>query len=1275
MKLTPSTTAVATTKGQAISFTPATASGGSGSYAFSTSGLPQGLNIDAGTGRISGTPTAPFATASLAITVTDTKTQTTASATYSSLTVNDVPVAPPNANYANVQITQNAAASGISPFASITGGTAPFAFTINPALPAGLTLNASTGIISGTPTETVTGKSFVLTGVDNAGSSFGVTFVMTVNTGLTLTTTTVTALECTINANCSFTPFTVTGGSAPIAFTISPALPAGLSINSSTGLISGQTGTASAAATYRVTVTDKSLATAFKDFTIAINQAVTATASLTTKNCTQNTPCSFTPVQGSGGTAPLAYSATPLAAGLSINSANGAISGTPTASQSAATVTVTVTDSKGVSATKTFSLTVNPSVVTSVLVANKTCTATAPCSSIPVSVTSGTGTSPFVYTISPALPAGLAFDQATGQLTGPAAAQSASNYTVSVTDANGAAGSSRQFSLTVNQVLTTVGPSTALGCTQGSACTIATVSTNGGTPPLRYALTGLPNGATLNSLTGLNFNTQTGVISGIASSALAAVNVSVTVTDGAEDAPQLTSAKSFLFSVAGPLVVTVNRAQVGYTAGIAFPTGAAAIQPVSGNGGQGTLTYQIAPTLPSGLTFNTTNGQITGTANAATSTTTYTVTVSDQAAASGTGTFTLTINSTVIANVALANVQCTIGFVCNFAPITGMQGTPAYTYTVPSSPAGLSFDVLSGNFSGTPTGTPGTTSVTVTVRDASGATATGQFQLSYNNAVSTAVAVAEIGCGDFAGNGCTPALPVTPVTISGGSPIVAAFISPALPAGLTFNASNASITGGPATVGIVPAIFTITATDSRGSTSSRTFTLSSITTTLNSATNACTINVACPFSPVTANGGKAPVVYTASATLPTGLGINSTTGAIAGTPTVLQSATSYDVVATDALGRISKKTIAISVATPPALAATVLLPNMSCGDLNGCNPTPGKPVAGSGGTAPLTYSISPALPGGIAIDVNTGVITGIPTAFSGSTSYTITVTDAIAATVARNFNLSSLLSNRALATTSCTTGFSCPFTLVQRAGGTAPFTFSINPTLPAGLSINAINGAITGTPTADYAAATFEITVSDSVGSTSKKSFTFSVNPPITTTQAIAEIGCGDVNGCTSASPFTPVTGQQGSLPYSFALTPTLTLPAGFVFSTNTGAITGTPTAALASTTFTVTLTDSYGSTSSRTFLLSSLLSTLGAPSYNCTGAVICTFTPVTANGGKGPFNYSISPALPAGLAFVSATNPQITGTAAATPINTHTVTITDALGRTTTKSFTLVVN
>jgi Putative Ig domain len=50
-------------------------------------------------------------------------------------------------------------------------------------------------------------------------------------------------------------------------------------------------------------------------------------------------------------------------------------------------------------------------------------------------------------------------------------------------------------------------------------------------------------------------------------------------------------------------------------------------------------------------------------------------------------------------------------------------------------------------------------------------------------------------------------------------------------------------------------------------------------------------------------------------------------------------------------------------------------------------------IEANGGTPPLVWDITPALPAGLSLDHNSGVISGTPKGVSAKTSYTITVID------------------------------------------------------------------------------------------------------------------------------------------------------------------------------------------------------------------------------------------------------------------------------------------
>jgi len=131
-----------------------------------------------------------------------------------------------------------------------TGG-AVASYSVSPSLPAGLSLSTVTGAISGTPTAVTAMASYTVSASNSAGSAT-VTLSITVNdqapSGLSYTNgTPVYAIRAPITPNNP----TSTGG-AVISYSVSPALPAGLGLSPSTGIISGTPATATAAASYTV---------------------------------------------------------------------------------------------------------------------------------------------------------------------------------------------------------------------------------------------------------------------------------------------------------------------------------------------------------------------------------------------------------------------------------------------------------------------------------------------------------------------------------------------------------------------------------------------------------------------------------------------------------------------------------------------------------------------------------------------------------------------------------------------------------------------------------------------------------------------------------------------------------------------------------------------------------------------------------------------------------------------------------------------------------------
>ena len=136
------------------------------------------------------------------------------------------------------------------------------------------------------------------------------------------------------------------------------------------------------------------------------------------------------------------------------------------------------------------------------------------------------------------------------------------------------------------------------------------------------------------------------------------------------------------------------------------------------------------------------------------------------------------------------------------------------------------------------------------------------------------------------------------------------------------------------------------------------------------------------------NGGGTVTSYSVSPALPAGLGLNTTTGVISGTPTAITATASYTVTASNTGGSTTVGvTITVNDVAPSALTYSA----------NPAVYTKGTAIApntpSSSGGAVVSYSVSPALPAGLTLNTTTGVITGTPTAITAVATYTVTASN------------------------------------------------------------------------------------------------------------------------------------------------------------------------------------------------------------------------------------------------------------------------------------------
>jgi hypothetical protein len=239
-----SASSVEAVKGQAFTF-PLAASGGAGPYAWQVTGgaLPAGLTLNPNSGLLAGTP-ADTGSFSFTVRVTDAQSRKADKAM-------TVTVLPPPLVFATNSVPNSQQGSSFNYQLAATGGKPPYAWAVVAgALPAGLSLSAASGIISGTPT--VAGSfNFTIEVKDSESRSIRKALSLTVAPS-PLSIETATLIEAIKGSAFSYQPGAA-GGRPPYTWLVaSGALPAGLSINASTGLISG---TPSASGTFAAAIT------------------------------------------------------------------------------------------------------------------------------------------------------------------------------------------------------------------------------------------------------------------------------------------------------------------------------------------------------------------------------------------------------------------------------------------------------------------------------------------------------------------------------------------------------------------------------------------------------------------------------------------------------------------------------------------------------------------------------------------------------------------------------------------------------------------------------------------------------------------------------------------------------------------------------------------------------------------------------------------------------------------------------------------------------------
>lgn len=1105
--------------------------------------------------------------------------------------------------------------NGTITIGTVTGGTAPFTYSVNGS--AFTSSTSYTALAAGTYTVIVK---------DANGCTFTTTTTITNIPGPTAVATTLTNTTCS-NANGTVNIGVVTGGTAPYTYSFNG---------------SGFTGTTSytslMAGTYTIVVKDANGCTFTTTVTLTNSPGPTAQATTTNPSTCGLSNGAINIGATTGGTPAYTYSF----------NGGGFSTTTSYTGLAAGTYTVTVKDANG------CTFTVNP-VITNVpgptalatTVTNSTCGGAN--GAITIGATTG-GTAPYTYSV------GGSPLSTTTSYTGLLA----NTYTIIVQDANGC-----QFTTTatvndLSGLVANITGITNVSCFGGSNGSV-TVTASGSTAPYSYSFNGGTFGSsgTFSGLTQGSYTvtakdgngctvtvnvpiTQPSVLNGNIVSQTNVLcfggntgAVTVSATGGTTpysfslDGGTFGSSTSFTGLTAGTHTITVkdgNGCTTPITVVITQPTLLALATSVTNaictaangsatvvaTGGTPVYTYQWTPSLVGTPTAATDNGITAGN---------YTVTVTDNNGCIKTAPVIVGSNPGGTAVISsTTNVTCTGANDGTATVSMGAGATPPFSYvwTPGSQTTVTAVGLAPGTYSVTVTDGNGCVSITNTlitqptmitntftninvscfggangVSTVSANGGTPPYTYLWTPSSQTTATASNLSAGTYTvvitdANGCTHTA-TTAITqptgmtltethvdancsLANGSAnvIVAGGVGP-----YTYSWSSTPVQTTSSATNLAANTYVVTVTDANGCSQTLSVTINNLagpTATLFSQTNVSCNGNNDGAATVTVAGGTMPYTFTwdNGQTLPTA------TNLTAGT---------YTLVATDVNGCVASTSVTIT--QPTALNLGVTGTDPTCfGLCNGTlNSTP------TGGTAPYTYLWNP---GGLTTQNATGLCAG---------TYTLQVTDAHGCIVFNTFTLNNPAAVTASTTTTNVTcsGLCNGTSTANPLTGTGPYTFQWSD----------INHQTTGTASG-LCAGSYTVVVTDANGCTANATATVTT-PAAMTVSIIDQANNTCYNACDG---YATAQVAGGTAPYLYSWSPILTVGA----SVNN----------LCAANYTVTVTDVNGCNANTTVnitqpppLLATITST-DVTCYNlCDGSANAVYT-----GGTGPYTFQWTPTM-----------------------------------------------